>query len=349
MLSSFSANTLLAKSRAKYGRRLTKQNFDDLLACQTVNDVAYYLKNHTDYAGVLAGVNENDIHRGQLEVKLKQKIFEDYAALYRYEISIGQDFAQYLIASSDIEQILHCLLFLQAGTPQESLLSMPPFLNRHTRIDLPALGRITNYDDFLQALSRTPYRKLLEPFRPVAGIQLDYTAIENVLYTYLYQSVFAAIKKNTKGETAKQLRDLFNTYIDLKNYSFIMRMKTYYKAGPDAIKKCLLPFGTLKDRELEEMIAAQSTDELAKLMSKTAVGRRCLKIEHDFIDQVPDRINYLTCRHDIHFSIHPSVVMMSYLFIAQIELSDIINIIEGIRYKLAPSEITKLLTIVNFQ
>ncbi len=349
MLSSFSSNTLLAKSRAKYGRRLTKQNFDDLLACQTVNDVAYYLKNHTDYAGVLAGINENDIHRGQLEVKLKQKMFEDYASLCRYEISIGEDFSHYLIASSDIEQILHSLLLLQAGTPQENLLSMPPFLNRHTKIDLPALGRIQNYDDLLLALSHTPYRKLLEPLRPQAGIPLDYTGIEHVLYTYLYQSVFTAIAKNTVGETSKQLRDLFNTLIDLKNYSFIMRMKTYYQASPDAIRKCLLPFGTIKGHDLEEMINAPTADELAKLMNKTSVGKRSLKVEHDFIDQIPERINYLRSRHDIHFSMHPSVVMMSYLFLAQTELSDIINIIEGIRYKLAPSEIIKLLTIVNFQ
>ncbi|HEX3037929.1 MAG TPA: V-type ATPase subunit [Oscillospiraceae bacterium] len=349
MLSSFSSNTLLAKSRAKYGRRLTKQNYDDLLACQTVNEVAYYLKNHTDYAGVLAGINENDIHRGQLETKLKQKMFEDYASLCRYEITIGEDFAQYLIAKSDIEQILHSLLHMQAETPQENVLSMPTFLNRHTRIDLVALGRITTYDDLLNAVSHTPYRKLLEPFRPTEESPLDYTAIENVLYTYLYQSAFDAIKKNARGETAKQLRDLFNTYIDMKNYIYIMRLKTYYEAEPEAIKKCLLPFGNIQGRVLEEMIHAQNAEELTKLMGKTSIGKRFLKVEHDYIDQVPERTNYLTCRHGIHFSVHPSVVMMSYLFLAQTEVSDLINIIEGIRYKLAPNEIAKLLTIASFQ
>jgi len=349
MLASLSSNAILAKARAMYGRRLTKQNYADLLACQTVNEVAYYLKSHTSYAKVLAGINENDIHRGQLEVMLKQKMFEDYSSLCHYELSIGERFSGYLIAKSDIELILHSLVFLQAGTSQGNLFLMPMFLNKHTRIDLPALGRIATYEDLLNALSRTPYRKLLEPFRPTAGVPLDYTGIENVLYTNLYQNVFEIIRKTTVGETSKQLRELFNTYVDLKNYVSILRMKTYYKTEPDSIRKYLLPFGTIQGRTLEEMIAAQDEEELTKLMKKTAVGKHCLKIEHEFIDQVPVRINYLTSRHDVHFSIHPTVVMMSYLFIAQTELSDIVNIIEGIRYKLAPSEITKLLTIVNFQ
>ena len=69
---------------------------------------------------------------------------------------------------------------------------------------------------------------------------------------------------------------------------------------------------------------------------------------HTYIDQMADRMKYLTCRHDIRFSTHPSVVMLSYIFLAQIEIQDIINIIEGIRYHLASEEIQKLLTVADF-
>ena len=52
------------------------------------------------------------------------------------------------------------------------------------------------------------------------------------------------IKKNYKGGAAKQLRDIFNSYLDLDNYVRIVRMKTFYKAPPEAIhERCcrLLP------------------------------------------------------------------------------------------------------------
>ena len=45
----------------------------DLLNCKTVHDVAYYLQNRTSYNKLLAGINENEVSRSELEVLLKQK------------------------------------------------------------------------------------------------------------------------------------------------------------------------------------------------------------------------------------------------------------------------------------
>ena len=45
-----------------YGRRLTDKDYEDLLACKTVPEVANYLKNETVYSEILSGLNENDVH-----------------------------------------------------------------------------------------------------------------------------------------------------------------------------------------------------------------------------------------------------------------------------------------------
>ena len=77
MLASLSSNAVSAKARGMHGKRLTNNNFMDLLNCKTVHDVAYYLKNRTSYNKLLAGINENEVSRSELEVLLKQKIFDD--------------------------------------------------------------------------------------------------------------------------------------------------------------------------------------------------------------------------------------------------------------------------------
>ncbi len=348
MLSTLSSNAILSKARAMYGRCLTKENFKDLLACQSVGEVAAYLKSHTAYNKTLAGINENDIHRGQLESKLKQKLFEDYASLCRYEISVGEHFSQYLIMRSEIEQILHSILLLEAGKPEEYIFAMPMYLNRHTHINLSALSQIKSYSDLLDALSHTPYYKLLEKFKPVTGVPINYTGIENALYTYLFKNVFDVIDKYTRGETAKQLREIFNSYVDLVNYVRIIRLKDSYQASPDFIRSSLLPFGNISKRLLTEMIEADNEAKVTAAMNKTLIGKRSLKIDHTYIDEFPNIVKYMTSRHDIHFSTHPSVVMFSYTFIMQVELTDIITIVEGIRYKMSPDEIAKLLIIFNF-
>ena len=89
MLASLSSNAVSAKARGMHGKRLTNNNFMDLLNCKTVHDVAYYLKNRTSYNKLLAGINENEVSRSELEVLLKQKIFDDCSDLGRYGASVG--------------------------------------------------------------------------------------------------------------------------------------------------------------------------------------------------------------------------------------------------------------------
>lgn len=347
MLSTLSSNVVLSKARAMYGRRLTTQNYKELMACQSVGEVAAYLKSRTSYKKALAGINEYSIHRGQLEVRLKQKLFDDFASLCRYEISVGEHFSDYLIIRSEVEQILHSIILLSAGKPEEYLFSMPMYLTRHTRIDLNALAQIKSFDDLLNALSHTPYHKLLETFRPVGGLPLNYTGIENALYTYLYSSIFEVIDKYTKGETAKQLREIFNSYLDLVNYSRIVRLKASYQGEPDFIRSSLLPLGSLRKKVLNQMLEAQTEAEINGILKKTSLGKQFLQIDHTYADEIPERVKYSICRHDIHFSTHPSVVLMAYAFIAQAELTDIITIVEGVRYHLPADEIAKLLIVYN--
>lgn len=347
MLSTLSSNVVLSKARAMYGRRLTEQNYKELLACQSVGEVATYLKSRTVYKKALAGVNEYTIHRGQLEAHLKQKLFDDFASLCRYEISVGEHFSEYFIIRSEIDQILHSLILLSAGKPEEYLFSMPMFLSRHARIDLNALTRIKSFDDLLAALNHTPYRDLLESFRPVGGLPLNYTGIENALYTYLYSSVFKIIDRYTKGQNAEQLREIFNTYLDLLNYSRIIRLKTSYQGEPDFIRSALLPFGDLRKNVLDQMIAAPTEQEINAVWERTSLGKKSQRVAYADLDELPNRVKYFICRYDIHFSTHPSVVLMAYSFILQTEITDIITIVEGVRYHLPPDEIEKMLVIYH--
>lgn len=349
MLSTLASNAILAKARAMYGRRLTEENYKELLNCQSVGEVATYLKNNTSYKAVLAGINENSVHRGQLEAKLKQKQFEDYASLCRYEISVGEKFSRYLITRSEIEQILHSLMLLNAGKPEEYLFAMPMYLNRHTRIDLNALSKLQTYDDLLNAIDNTPYREIMETFKPVKGVPVNYTGIENALYSYLYNDIFDVIKKYTKGDTKKQLLEIFNSYIDLLNYARVVRLKISYQSGTDFIRSSLLPFGSIPEKVIEKMVNAENEVEVKKIMGKTNVGKHFLETEHAYVDEIPKRVLYDICRRNIYFSTHPSVVMMSYIFLLQSELTDIVTIVEGVRYKLPADEISKMLIVPNYK
>ena len=179
MLSHLSSNVVSAKARAMYGRRLTAQNYQEMLNCKNVTEIARYLATNTDYDKVLAGINDREVHRGQLENRLKQK-------LCRYEISISDALAAYLLQRSEVDQILNALLHLNADTTKEYFFSMPATLAVHSRIDLVRLSGADNFDSIIAALAHTPYQMLLESFRPTYDNPIDFTAAENALNTYLY-------------------------------------------------------------------------------------------------------------------------------------------------------------------
>jgi V/A-type H+-transporting ATPase subunit C len=347
MLSEFSSNVVLSKARAMYGKKLTRQNYEDLLACQSVGEVAVYLKNNTVYKKILSGIEESEIHRGQLESKLRQKLMEDYASLCRYEITVGEHFAQYFIKRNEIDQILHAILLLDAGVPEEYLFNMPSYLLRHTKINLKSFSKIKNFEDLLRALGHTEYRRLLEPFRPSENGWINYTGIESALYSYLYSNMFRIIQKYTHGETTTQLNDILKSFIDLTNFTRIVRLKISYHADPEFIKKALFPYGNFSERLLDKMIEAENEEAMTSILETTEIGKRALKFEHDYVGEIPRRMNFRNCHHYIDFSTHPSVVLISYIYTSEAEISDIITIVEGIRYRLATDEIKKLLIIVN--
>ena len=97
------------------------------------------------------------------------------------------------------------------------------------------------------------------------------------------------------------------------------------------------------------MAEAETEPEVRRVMSGTLVGKRVLKTNYLDASEVAHRMNFKTCRHYIRFSTHPSVVMVSYMLLLEAEIRDIITIVEGIRYKLPPGEIRKMLVIVNYR
>ena len=85
MTVSSAANAVLAKARAMYGKRLTAQNYTDLLACRSVNEAAAYLKAHTAYADTFEGVTMGSLRRWLIEILLREHRGDDFASRCRVD------------------------------------------------------------------------------------------------------------------------------------------------------------------------------------------------------------------------------------------------------------------------
>ncbi|MEE1261746.1 V0D/AC39 family V-type ATPase subunit [Ruminococcus sp.] len=335
---------VLAKARSKYGKHLTERDYASILACQSVAEVMVYLKSHTHYASALAEVNERDVHRGRLEMLLRQDQFYEFDSLCRYDSSMSEGFSKYVVEKTEVEQIIRFLILLNSNSTEKFIFQFPAFFAKHTSLDINKLANARDYEEFLNALSGSAYYDILKIYKPDQKGMLPVSDMENKLYAYVLGNMLELIKKKAKGTERQELLQMFHTINDYSIFSKILRLKKYYNLSPEVIRTNLLPeYCDLSPKIIDKMCAAESSAEVFKIMQSKGCGRLISKIGYTYASDISPRIQYRLAKKNIHFSNNPSVVMISYMFLAETELMNIICLIEGIRYQLDTKTIQSLL------
>ena len=335
---------VLAKARSKYGKHLTERDYASIIACQSVAEVMVYLKSHTHYASALAEVNERDVHRGRLEMLLRQDQFYEFDSLCRYDSSMSEGFSRYVVEKTEVEQIILFLILLNSNSTEKFIFQFPAFFAKHTSLDINKLANARDYDEFLSALSGSVYYDILQIYKPDSKGMLPVSDMENKLYAYVLGNLLELIKKKAKGTERQELLQMFYTINDYALFSKILRLKKYYNLSPEVIRTNLLPeYCDLSPKIIDKMCAADSSAEVFKIMQSRGCGRLINKIGYTYASDISPRVQYRLAKKNIHFSNNPSVVMISYMFLSETELMNIICLIEGIRYQLDTKIIQSLL------
>ena len=335
---------VLAKARAKYGRFLTERDYTALLACQSVAEVMVYLKSHTHFAPVLTDVNDRDVHRGWLEMLLRQYQFDELDSLCRYDSTVSAGFSRYVVEKTEVEQIIRFLVLLNANSTEKFIFRFPAYLSKHTELDVNKLANARDYEEFLLALRGTSYYDILSVFRPDDKGRLPVSDMENKLYAHILRHMLKLINTKTKGEERKELTALFRTINDYSIFSRILRLKKYYHLSPEIIKTYMLPeYSSLSPRVIDKMCEAESSAEIFQIMQSTGCGRLINRIGYNYAGDITPRVQYRLAKKNIRFSNNPSVVMISFMFLSETELMNVISLIEGVRYQLDPKTIQSLI------
>ena len=77
-------SALAVKIKAMKGKLLTAAQYGGLIGCESVSEVAEYLKQNSVYSDIYKVANETGIHRGAMEMYLTDTNVDDYEKLYRF-------------------------------------------------------------------------------------------------------------------------------------------------------------------------------------------------------------------------------------------------------------------------
>lgn len=340
----FANNALSSKAKTMYGRRLKEDDYGELLRKRTVSEIATYLKNETDYAEVLKDVHEKTIHRGQLEALLKRDSFIRRQKLLRYADVAHDKFYQYSICLEEIEQILNCVRSILSDDYTGFVSDLPLFMNSYMSFDLAKLLEVKTIQELKVVLEKTIYHDALKDCLQ-NDEKLDYARCETALKRFFYEHQKNVIGKKFRGKLKKDVQQIFDTQIELQNICKIYRMKEYFHADKEAIKENLIDvFHQRLSKELQEaLLDAKDGDEVLKRLETSPYQIFTDDKDFIYIEYYCQKINYHLGKRFMHFSNSAPLVYLTYFILDEIEVENIINIIEGIRYGVTPEKIESLL------
>ena len=339
------AGVIASKARSMLGNQLQESDYIELSHKHNVAEICAYLKGSTSYADALKDVRENHIHRGQLEDLLVKESFRRLLKLFRYSESSQRAYFQLHMQKIEIELLLSRIRVLISQSFDSAIVELPIFLKPYTSYDLTKLGSVSSYDDLLDVVEHLRYYEVLKPFHVKKGqeSQIAYAQIETALQKDFYAHGFEVIKHVLKGENRKRCYALLASQAELTNIEKIYRMKKYFNARENEIEKVLIPIHyRISQKKMEELIAS-TTSQFIKLVAQSPYHLSIDDKEDVNIEQEVSKYIYATAKKQVYFAQHAAIISSSYLVLMQQELQNIVRIIEGVRYQVAPEQIESML------
>jgi V/A-type H+-transporting ATPase subunit C len=350
MILNYADNALMAKVRALYGNRLREEDYQHLLASKTVAEVAAYLKSDTGYAATLSEVKEELIHRGQLETFVRRHSLTLYTKLIRFSYN-DRFFLTMYVMENEVRQLLLAIRFLNAGSMDRYIVALPVYLDKYLSIDLFALAKVRDYDQLLEIVAHSPYYDCIARFRPVTSEKpVDIMACEHALLEHFYNTVLERVDKDYSGDTREDLRAIIAAQADYHNLQVVYRLRRYFDYSPERVRESMLHIKTAINPALayDPILYAVGREEINKALRSAYVSRK-FHIDSSWgsswLSEQLSRSRKALCHKTFRFSTKPMVIVLTYMFLLEIEVQNIINIIEGIRYQIPAEEIRKLLII----
>ena len=349
-MSNINSPALAAKAKAMYGQRLKKEDYEELLRKGSVGEVAGYLKNETEYGSTMRDIYENRIHRGQLEGLLRQNMYEKIEKLLRFSMLTKNRFYRMNIVKREIEVILLALRSIMPDKMEDDetydvmVRDIPISLSEYFSFDVNEISEIMTYEDILEILSKTPYQRIIRPYQVEKGEKIDFASIERDLYVYYYNYVFQVIEENFHGRKKKELFEIYRTQIELQNIIKIYRFKKFFKVTNEQIRRSMVTTKSrMSDTFINELIDEPTAEGVLKRLEMSKYSLYVDDQDYTYIEYYANGIKYHLAKRYMHFSIESPVVFTVYTILLEIEITNIINIVEAIRYDAPRSEIEKML------
>lgn len=330
------------KIKAMKGRMLNRRDFEQMAQMASVREVAVFLKNHSAYSGALAGLDENDIHRGQIEQKLEIAMFNDFISIYRQFDPKMRNFLNIYFLKYEIEILKSILqMILDDREISYDLSAFVDFFDKHTDLHVKKLFESPDLHGFVDNLKGSEFYPILQA---ATEKEMSLFDIEMRLDLYYFRMLWRTIDKKTGGQDQKLAKEIVGTRADIINIMWIYRAKRYYNVDEATIHSYLIPVHRhLSVAQIDSIVAAPDIGALESEIGKTKYKDMFVSLDEQGMQK-----KYKTVVNQIEKSLmsrfpYSLAIVIGYMNIKETEIENIISIIECVRYNWEPAKAMKRL------
>ena len=338
------ANAMTAKTKAIYAKRLKESDYQNLLQKKSVAEIASYLKNDTYFKESLDGINEKALHRGQLEVIIRNDLIKRISRILKYSPLKNGGFFRIVVIQSEINLLLASIRSILSGDYQKVIIELPLIIESEICFDIKKVANCRELSELAEIVKGTPYYDIIYKYRHTEISEFNFVGLEQELQRHYYEEMGKLVKTSISKSSKDAIEEIFYTEVELDNISKIYRLKKYFNAPKEMIKDMITPvYSRFTKRDLEDIIDNVSADHIIDRLCETSYRNYLDDSRFMFIEHTTKMINYNLNHKHLLFSSDADLVLLTYLSLMGIEIQNIVDIIEGVRYHIPAEQIKKML------
>ena len=321
------------KIRAMSSHLVTDEQLQEIVRFSDVPQVAAYLKKTPEYAKAWSDLDENNLHRGEIEKLLKKSIFQNFSRIYHFANPEQRKFLDLYSKRYEIRVLKEVMtnIFDHRDTDPVDVSPYREFFRLHSNIDVDRITTCSTMEELISCLKGNEF------YIPLSKIQEHETALlfdyGMALDLYYFTQIWNIRKKLFKGKDLEEITCTYGEKFDMLNLQFIQRSKRYYNMDPASIYALLIPVNyKLKKEEITALVEAPSYEEGRRIFQKTWYGNKYEQLTVANLEEFYNHIHRSILEKESHRNPYSVAVIYSYLYNKEHEVNRLTIAIECVRY-----------------
>lgn len=339
MGSLLSYSGLSTKIRAMQSKLMSEQQYKEIAQLGSVIQIVAYLKKQPGFSDLWADLDENSLHRGDVEKLLVHTIHQNFTKLYRFANPEQRRFMDLYFKRYEISVLKDCLRkVFDEGKAQLDLSLFQDFFDRHSKMDLEKLTSSSTVEELVNNLQGSEY------YHPLKKLGTDYQPrifdYGMALDQYYFANIWSVKEKLFKRRDLEEITKAYGNKFDMLNLQWIFRSKKYYHMDPADIYALLIPVHyRLSKNDIASLVEAPDEAEFRKILDTTYYKKRFPELSPENLEELYTLSLKTILETEARKYPHSVIMIYSYLYHKEHEVDRLTTAVECVRYGLSAAEI----------